>query len=146
MGSVPLQPCPPGWYLDPETQRCYPCPAGTYYNADAKTCIPCAKGLSTFGCAATTVQQCHKPCTAGTYWHAEDMVCKKCPPFTYWPVTNGLETDKCIPCAAPRRELAAFSTTHATGSHNKTRSASTKYGAKSCPAYPNKPVKKPIGA
>jgi hypothetical protein len=27
MGSVPLQPCPPGWYFNVEDQRCYPCPA-----------------------------------------------------------------------------------------------------------------------
>ena len=143
MGSVPLQPCSPGWYFDEATQRCYPCPSGTYYNAEAETCVPCAKGLSTFGCASTTAQQCHKPCVAGSYWHADAMMCKKCRPGMYWPVTSGLETDACIPCAAPRRELAAFS---ATASGNKTHSTSGKYGAKSCPAYPNKPVKKPLGA
>ena len=143
MGSVKLEPCPPGWYKNEETQTCYPCPAGTYYNEEAGTCIPCLKGLSTFGCASTTAQQCHKPCMAGAYWDAEDMVCKKCPPGTYWPVTRGLETDACIPCAAPRRELAAFS---ATAHGNKTHPASDKYGAKSCPAYPNKPMKKPLGA
>lgn len=110
----------------------------TYYNADAGTCVPCHKGLSTFGCAATSAQQCHKPCGAGLYWDAMDALCKKCAPGTYWP-TTGLETDTCIPCtgAAPRQL------------RNKTASSGlgfSKYGAKSCPAYPNKPTKKPLGA
>jgi hypothetical protein len=42
-------------------------------------------------------------------------------------MTRGLETDACIPCAAPKRELGALS------------AKKCKYGARSCPVYPNKP-------
>jgi hypothetical protein len=64
---------------------------------------------------------------AGMFWDADRTMCKRCQPGTYWPATTGLETDACIPCANPT-----------TG--DKTL-AKSKYGAKSCPAYPSKPVK-----
>jgi len=82
--------------------------------------------MTTYGCAASSAQQCHKRCGAGLYWNAEDVMCKKCPPGTYWPATTGLETDTCIPCANPKGRV--------------------KNGAKFCPAYPNKPAKNPLGA
>ena len=51
---------------------CRPHPAAnsTYFNAQAGTCVPCMKGYSTFGCAATNLQACHKPCGPGNYWNA----------------------------------------------------------------------------